>query len=55
MGLDMKWWVKNKLHISSNPVNTIDIEGYKILKYKLTKDDLKIQSEEELNYLLYYR
>ncbi len=50
------WWKENKAHISSQPILTIPFpNGYKIEKYELTEDEVKVPAESDIDPGLFFR
>lgn len=55
-GLDFNWWKKNKLKISKSPVKTFSYaNGFRIEKYNLTEEEMRINPDPETSYWLYFR
>ncbi len=50
------WWIKNQLHIDSEPASTFQFDnGYKIEKFELTKEDIKAPIEPNVDPGLTFR
>ncbi|OGK56919.1 hypothetical protein A3J15_00795 [Candidatus Roizmanbacteria bacterium RIFCSPLOWO2_02_FULL_38_10] len=48
--LEPPWWIKNRVNITVDPVEIIEHrEGYKVLKFELSKDQQEIPSDSILN------
>jgi hypothetical protein len=50
------WWTKNQIYITPTPVFVIHFpNGYKIEKYLLDKDEVKIPFDERINTGIHFR
>lgn len=51
-----EWWILNKARINSKPLSTINFEnGYKIEKYKLTSEEIKVKPDPGIDPGLSFR
>jgi hypothetical protein len=50
------WWIKNRVNIKTKPVSTVNYDnGYKIEKYILSDEELKVPSDPNLINGLWFR
>lgn len=50
------WWIVNKVHINKNPVSEMKFEnGYKIQKYLLTEEEIKVPPDPNIDLGIFFR